>query len=177
MSAQPPTADDLADMILPVDGPYSADREIEATRTVRELVARLNHATVHADVSPYPPQLHRTVGPLRAAVHGLRQTFERLAARLDHMATDPRVEHDSGGDPRATSATAAHHLRQAAGQLHAVTGPLDEATALTHHLGYTTTRRTGQERATRQRPSSSPALPPPPGRDRQPQTPRPGRGR
>jgi hypothetical protein len=144
MSTLPPTADELADLVLPLDGPYTPDRVIEAARSVRELVRRLNHATFHAAALRYPPQLHRTVGALKAAVYELEQAFAQLATRLEAFAADPRVEHDSGDDPWADCGEAAHYLRQAAGELRAVTEPLERVTSRTYHLGYdTTTRRTG----------------------------------
>ena len=137
MTTIPPDADQVADLLLPLGGPYHPDRVIEAARTVAELVRRLNHATLHASLR-YPPQLNRAVGSLGSALYGLDQTFNQLARRLDAFAADPRVEHDGGRDPWAESAEAAQHLRHAADALSAVTAALDSASAITNHLGYDT---------------------------------------
>ena len=159
-----PDPDEVANLLLPLDGPYHPDRVIEAARTVAELVRRLNHATFHASAMRYPPQLNRTVGALRFAVYGLDQTFNQIARRLDGFANDPCIEHDDRGDPWAGSADAAQHLRQAAEDLRAVTVPLDRASAITSHLGYDTTAARSQPRGHPFRPPAEtdpPATPSP----------------
>src|SRR5262245_59526612 len=135
MRTDMPDADEVADLLLPLDGPYHPDRVVEAARTLSELVRRLNHATFHTGALRYPPQLYRTVGALRSALYGLDQTFNQLAARLDRFAADPLVAHDGGGDPAAACVHAAQQLRHAA-ELGAVTAPLEAVSAITSHLGY-----------------------------------------
>jgi hypothetical protein len=135
-----PQAEQIADLLLALGGPYHPDNVTEAARTIAELVRRLNHATFSRSALPYPPQLYRIVSSLSAGVYGLRQTFSQLAARLDAFASDPRVGHDSRRDDPATACQeAAHALRRAAAALDTVTGPLDWAVQVTSHLDYNVT--------------------------------------
>jgi len=144
MNDEPPQAGQIADLLLPLDGPYTPDRIIETARTIGELVRRLNHATFSRSALRYPPQLYRTVTALHNGVYGLKQTLTQLAASLDAFATDPRVEHDDRGDASAAFTDAALQLRAAVAGIGAVTTPLDAAAQLTSHLGYTTTPRLEQ---------------------------------
>jgi hypothetical protein len=137
MTADGLNAAAVAEMVLPMDGPYQPDQVIEAARTVGELVRRLNFATRHASALRYPPQVDRTMRALCSALYGLDQTFTQIATRLGALAADPRVE-DDHGDPWAASTEAADHLRHAAAELGVVTRLLDRATAITNHLGYDT---------------------------------------
>jgi hypothetical protein len=135
-----PEAEQIADQLLPLGGPYDPDAVIETARTVAELVRRLNHATLSRTALAYPPQLYRTVSSLRSALYGLQQTFAQLAARLDAFAADARVGHDTHrDDPAAACHDAAHQLRQAAAALNSVTGPLHTTTQITSHLDHNTT--------------------------------------
>jgi hypothetical protein len=153
-----PDADQIADQLLPLDGPYHPDGVIETARTVAELVRRLNHATFHRAALAYPPQLYRTVGSLRAGLYGLQQTFGQLATRLEAFATDARVGHDTRrDDPAIACHDAAHELRRAAAALGSVTGPLDAATQITSHLDYNLTAFPRPDRP----PAAAPAAPPP----------------
>jgi hypothetical protein len=136
-----PDADQVADLLLPLDSPYPSERVLEAARTVAELVRRLNHATFGRAALRYPPQLYRAVGALRSGVYGLQQTFTQLAARLDTFATDPRVGHDNRHDLATACTDAAAQLRLAAAALGIVTAHLDQAHETTSHLSYTTTDR------------------------------------
>jgi hypothetical protein len=136
-----PDADQVADLLLPLDGPYPPEAVLEAARTVAELVRRLNHATFHRTALRYPPQLYRTVGALRSGLYGLEQTFTQLAARLDAFAADPRVGHDARRDPQVACTVAARQLRLGAAALGIVTTHLDQAHETTSHLSYTTTDR------------------------------------
>jgi len=157
-----PDADQIADHLLPLDGPYHPDAVIETARTVAELVRRLNHATFSRSALAFPPQLYRTVGSLRAGLYGLQQTFGQLATRLEAFATDPRVGHDSRrDDPAAACHNAAHALRQAAAAFDCVTGPLDAATQITSHLDYNTTAFLRPDRIPAAPPTSDPATPAP----------------
>jgi hypothetical protein len=150
-------AEQIADLLLPLGGPYDPDQVIETARTVAELVRRLNHATFSRSALPYPPQLYRAVSSLRSGAYGLRQTFGQLAARLDAFTTDPRVGHDSRRDDPATAChEAAYALRQAAAALDTVTGPLDAASQITSHLDYNPTAFPRPDRI----PSAPPAAPP-----------------
>jgi hypothetical protein len=139
MTLDPLHADQVADLLLPLDGPYPPDQVVEAARTVGELVRRLNHATFHRTTLRYPPQMYRTLGALRSALYGLEQTFDQLAARLDAFATDPQVGHDNGHDPAPTCADAARQLRHAAAAVTEVTAHLNPAHEATSHLSYDTT--------------------------------------
>jgi hypothetical protein len=153
-------AQQIADLLLPLGGPYDPDQVIEAARTVAELVRRLNHATFSRSALAYPPQLYRAVSSLRSGVHGLRQTFAQLAARLDAFATDPRVGHDSRRDDPATACTvAAHALREAAVALDIVTGPLDTASQITSHLDYNPTAFPRSNRVASPQPDAAPPAP------------------
>jgi hypothetical protein len=138
MNDRPPTADDVADLVLRYDGPHDPDQVIAATAAISELVRRVNNAARHGRALRYPPQVDRAVGTLRSALLGLQQTFDQIAGRLDEFTADRRVQHDAGGDAWDTSALAADHLRSAAAALRSVTAPLDHAIALTNHLGYDT---------------------------------------
>jgi hypothetical protein len=129
----------IVDELLPLGGRYDPHAVIETARSVAELVRRLNHVTFHRTALAYPPQLDRTVGSLRSALHGLQQTLAQLATRLEGFATDPGVGHDSRrDDPAVACHDAAHALRQAAAALGSVTGPLDAASQITSHLDYNT---------------------------------------
>jgi hypothetical protein len=133
-------AEQIADLLLPLGGPYDPDQVIETARTVAELVRRLNHATFSRSALAYPPQLYRAVSSLRSGLYGLRQTLGQIATRLDAFAADPRVGHDSRRDDPATAChDAARALRQAAAALDTVTGPLDTASQITSHLDYNPT--------------------------------------
>ena len=167
MRDDPPDADEIADLLLPLDGPYPPDRIIEAARTIGELVRRLNHATFSRSALRYPPQLYRTVSALRSGLYGLEQTFTQLANRLDAFTTDPRVEHDRRHDPSIACADAAAQLRQAAAAIQVVTAPLDAAAQTTSHLGYDTSTARPQPRPAPRRhggqdPPPPPMSPPPP---------------
>ena len=133
---QPPTAEDIADLLVPLDGPYEPDRVLEAARTISELVRRLNHATYHAGALRYPPTAYRTISALGSAVHGLQQTLRQLAARMDAFAADPRVYHDDRGDPSVTCTETAVHLRHASAALAVVADPMSAAGQAASHLGY-----------------------------------------
>jgi hypothetical protein len=147
----------IADLLLALDGPYHPDNVTEAARTIAELVRRLNHATFSRSALPYPPQLYRTVSSLSAGMYGMRQTFSQLAARLDAFASDPRVGHDSRRDDPATACQeAAHALRRAAAALDTVTGPLDWAVQVTSHLDYNVTPFPRSDRV----PTTATAVPP-----------------
>ena len=164
-----PDADQIADQLLPLDGPYDPDAVIETARTIGELVRRINHATFYRSALAYPPQLYRTVSSLRSGLYGLQQTFGQLAARLEAFATDQRVGHDSRrDDPAVACHDAAYSLRQAAAALNAVTSPLDMATQITSHLDYHTTAFPHPDRipsaAPAAAPTTDPATPPPPRR-------------
>src|SRR5262245_58816669 len=131
------SADELADRLLRLDGPYHPDAVVEAAATIAELVRRLNHATFHFSALRYPAQLYRVVGSLNAAVWGLQQLLGQLAARLDRWADDPRLGHDGAGVQAAEVATqAADALRQAAAARRILTDPLEHAHRLTSHLNY-----------------------------------------
>ena len=157
MTDDPFEAEQIADLLLPLGGPYEPDHVIEAARTVAELVRRLNHATFSRSALAYPPQLYRAVSSLRSGVYGLQQTFGQLAARLDAFATDPRVGHDSRRDDPATACTdAAHALRQAAAALDTVTGPLDTTSQITSHLDYNPTAFPRPNRVAGAQPAAAP---------------------
>jgi hypothetical protein len=169
MTDRPPTADDVADLVLRYDGPHDPDQVIAATAVISELVRRINNATRHDRALRYPPQVDRAVGNLRTALVGLQQSFDQIAGRLDDFTADRRVQHDTGGDAWDTSALAADHLRNAASALRSVTAPLEQVTALTTHLGYDTStvsprRRTfpppGEDTTVHERQSPLPAVPP-----------------
>jgi hypothetical protein len=138
MNDQRPSADDVADLVLRYDGPHDPDQVIAATATISALIRRVNNATRRGPALRYPPQVDRAVGTLRYALFGLQQTFDQIAGRLDEFTADRRVRHDAGGDAWDASAQAADHLRSAAAALITVTAPLDQAIALTNHLGYDT---------------------------------------
>lgn len=129
-------ADRIADLLLPLGGPYDPDAVVQAATAVADLVRRLNHATFHASALRYPAHLYQVVGGIRSAAYGLGQTLRQLATQLDRWAMDPRVGHDQAGDPSATCANARDRLRQCAASLATVTAPLDAAHALTSHLSF-----------------------------------------
>ena len=163
MPDDPFEAEQIADLLLPLGGPYDPDLVIEAARTVAELVRRLNHATFSRSALAYPPQLYRVVGALRSGVHGLRQTFGQLATRLDAFAADSRVGHDSRrDDPTTACHDAAHALREAAAALDTVTGPLDTASQITSHLDYNPTAFPRPDRVPSAAPAASPTTDKPP---------------
>lgn len=140
MADDVPEAEEVADLLVPLGGPYDPDSVIEAARTIAELVRRLNHATFNRSALAYPPQLYRAVSSLRSGVYGLQQTFGQLATRLDTFAADPRVGHDSRrADPATACREAAHAIREAAAALDTVTAPLDAASQITSHLDYNPT--------------------------------------
>jgi hypothetical protein len=133
-----PNAEQAADLLLPLGGPYyEPDAVMETAAAVAELVRRLNHATRHTDALWYPSELDRVVGSLNAAVYGLEQTCGQLADRLDIWADDPDVGHDGRDSPQVACELAADHLRHAAAARAAMTGPLESARALTSHLTHT----------------------------------------
>jgi hypothetical protein len=167
--------DRVADLVLPLGGPYDPEAVVQAATTVAELVRRLNHATFHPMALRYPSQLYRVVGGLRAGVYGLDQTLRQLAARLDGWAADPSVGHDHGHDPAATCADASERLHRAAVALVAVTRPLDTAYEATSHLSLDEPEHTVR-RAFPPAAVSSPATPPSPQQQPPPRS-SPGRAR
>jgi len=167
MDSQPLNSHQVADLLVPLRGPYDPDRVVEAAWTVGELVRRINHATIGDAILLDPHQVNRTVTGLREALYGLEQTFDQIGDRLDALATDPRVEAHPRHDSSTVCRTAAGEVRQAAANLHAVVAPLARAGNLTGPLGYDTTRTrafpAGPDVPTGPRPAS-PASDPPPSR-------------
>src|SRR5262245_27636338 len=97
--------DEIADEILPVDGPHTPDGVRAAAGLIGELVRRLNHATLRERVErslPYPATVDAVVGRLQAAAGGLPQLLIQLAHRLDALAAAPGLYDDRGERAEAT---------------------------------------------------------------------------
>lgn len=135
--------DDLADELLPVDGPHTPDGVLAAAGLISELVRRLNHATLpeRTDRSlPYPAAVDSVVGRLQGALGSMPQLLGQLARRLDELAHDPRLYDDRGAgaaDPPSEVATfAAEMLRsEAVAYAKMTTQALRVVRANTNHLG------------------------------------------
>jgi hypothetical protein len=90
----PDTAGELADQVLPLDGPYDPEGLITAAALVAELVRRLNHATIARKAFRYPSELDRTLAGIKAAMYGLPQLFGQLATELERFHQDPALYSD-----------------------------------------------------------------------------------
>ena len=133
-------ADRIADLLLPLGGPYTPEAVVQTATTMAELVRRLNHATFGGGALRYPSHLYHVVGGIRSAAYGLEQTLRQLSTHLDRWTIDPRVGHDRNGDPSHTCAQACEELRRCAANLDAVTTALDTAHELTSHLNFDRSR-------------------------------------
>lgn len=98
-----PRPEDIAEQILPLDGPHHPEAVIAAGRTISELVRRLNHATFRTNAFTYPGEVNQLVGAIAGSVDALPQLFRQLAHRLDAFAADPRLT----AEPASDNATAA----------------------------------------------------------------------
>lgn len=115
MTADLPNVVDLADSVLPLDGPYPPDNITAAARLLAALVRRLNHATA-ADRFDYPSQIDAIVSGLAAAVSGLPQLFRQLATALPAVVDQPGVYADQlarGATPTELAERTYHHLHVA----------------------------------------------------------------
>jgi hypothetical protein len=113
--------DEIADELLPVDGPHKPEGVQAAAALIRELVRRLNHATLphRADRSlRYPAVVYRTVSSLHGAAALLPQALQQLATRLEGFASTPGLYDDrydrADTPPDLVAMTAASYLRDEA---------------------------------------------------------------
>lgn len=138
--------DELADELLPVDGPHTAERVTAAAELLGELVRRLNHAT-QRDRSertlPYPATVDRMVGSLHRAAALLPQTLEQMAHRLGQLGDMPGLYDDrrdhAPGPPDYTATYAGVLLRdEVAPRVRAIADELAAVCNHTSHLGVET---------------------------------------
>lgn len=134
--------DDIADQVLPLDGPHDADNTYAAAQVIAELVRRLNHATLPGHVDPvlvYPSQVDRIVGALHRAAAGMSQLMRQLSIRMEAFADDPRTGIDELGpahNPHAVADAAAGSLAAAAFQADETATRLNRARKSTTRLTY-----------------------------------------
>lgn len=133
------TLDDLPELIDDCyDGPHDRETVKDAARAITRLVRYLNNATQPS--KPYTLDWANTtdsvLSNLGAAMHGLDQLFDQLAAGMQRQADDSTLYDDRRDRPGADTARAAaarlQDARKGAADLAEV---LDEARADTVHLG------------------------------------------
>ena len=124
---------------VPYDGPHSAATVAGAAHGLSVLVRYLNNATGPGNARTtlaWAPTVHRVLGDLAAAVHGLDQLFTQLVAATTRQASDPTLYDDRPGRPGADTAHALAaqltELRRTASWL---ARSLDQARELSAHLG------------------------------------------
>lgn len=134
--------DQIADDILPLDGPYNPEAMALTGRLLGELVRRLNHATLwhNTDESlPYPSGIDTQVAGLVGATAAMDQLLGQLAYRLGSIANDERLQVDGRGarlTPLEATATAAQYLTDASAGLAQAVAALEKAQNLTSRLAW-----------------------------------------
>lgn len=137
--------DEIADELLPVDGPHTPDGVVAAASLIGELVRRLNHAT-QPHRAPrsllYPATVYRTASYLHRAAALLPQALEQLAARMDRLAEQPGLyddRHAQAPAPAAdTAGLTAFLLREATTRAGMLADELADVTRHAVHLGMNT---------------------------------------
>lgn len=125
--------DVLADQVLPLDGPHTADSIVAGTELLAQLVRRLNHAVRDTDLDD-PRDVHRVFADLHLTARGLTLLCDLLA--IDVGALDRPDVYASSGAPTAAAVAEAASAMSAAGQCAAtVTGHLKAGRDATARLG------------------------------------------
>jgi hypothetical protein len=129
------TAEQAADSLLPLGGPYDPEAIVETARTVAELVRRLNHATGSTASFTYPSEIDRVVNCIRSTMWGHEQLLNQLARCLEYQASNLPLYSDDRADAIDAAKRAAVWLRTAAGARAVLTDSLDSACVLLGRLG------------------------------------------
>lgn len=132
-----PDPEVVADMVLPLGGPYTPEMLAAAASLVAELVRRLNHATRNPAID-HPALVDAAVGLLARAVAGMPQLCGQLATLLGRFHDTPGL-YAAGPDhpdtPGDVIALARGHLGYAAHALDGAAERLGQAGNCTARLG------------------------------------------
>jgi hypothetical protein len=130
---------DSIEQYLPYDGPHSADTVADAAYGLSALVRYLNNATGPRNgrtTLAWAATNDRVLGGVNAAVYGLDQLLEQLAAAMERQAQDPTLYDDRRDRPGAHTAQAvATELREAKPLVWELARAIDQARELSYHLG------------------------------------------
>ncbi len=136
------TLDEQVEDLFPVDGPHGEDRSREAARSIAALVRYLNHATYHAEATPYPSVIDAVVRSLGSAVFGLDQLLRQLGDQFDAQVErfGDRLYSDDGRPAGAVADAFRANLDAARYQLTEAAGNLQRAGSYGNHLGVRSTQ-------------------------------------
>lgn len=129
--------DAIADEVLPLDGPHTADACRDAADLIAALVRRLNHATLNQPFT-YPAHLDAVVGRLATATAGMPQLLGQLAGLLRQFENAAGLYADrdaKGATPEQVIAGALGRLGLAASYVAGVADQMTAARNLTARLG------------------------------------------
>ncbi len=141
---KPPTVDEIADWVLPYDGPYSREAVIMAGQVLAELVRRLNNVTLsertRADVLPYPADTDALLHSLTGTLSRMDQLLMQLCHQVGSYADNPDVEAAGktlgapDAEPAPVAMGAMNNLIDARDYLGRATAALQETTKYTSRL-------------------------------------------
>jgi hypothetical protein len=135
-------ADQIADGILPLDGPYDPEAMALTGQLLGELVRRLNHATLWHNIDeslPYPDGVDTQVAGLAGATAAMGQLLGQLAYRLGSITNDERLQVDGRGtrlSPLEVTANATQYLTDASASLAQAHAALAKAQNSTSRLAW-----------------------------------------
>jgi uncharacterized protein (DUF885 family) len=136
MSAREVDPYDVVEQHWPYDGPYSPEQTAAAATVVGRLGRYLNNATQKRDALPYANVAHNVLSGVGAAVFGLDQLVEQLAAFAERQADDSTLYDDRyDRSPAMTALDLAAELAEMRPAIGELARRLQAASAIASHLG------------------------------------------
>lgn len=131
-----PDAYEIVEEFWPYDGPYGTWRTAAAATMIAQTVRYLNNATQKQSAMPHAATAGQVLSGVSAAVFGLQQLTQQLAAFAERKADDPTLyddRHDRAG--AVTALDLAAELQELQPVLADLAGRLQRASGIASHLG------------------------------------------
>src|SRR3954470_22949180 len=145
------TLNEQVERLFPIGGPYDGDTTGAAAHSISGLVRYLNHATRHAEATPFPDTIDSGIRSLADAVGGLDQLLGQLRGRMNVLVERPEA-YATGDDPVATAGGLfALHVDDARGYLQPARHELSSAAGTAAASASTSRTVTNEQAADRRR--------------------------